>query len=231
MTEYSELRSLVIESHAVSAPSILSPQKVLRRILVGSGLALIAYFVLTYVPRFFVFTEASYTPYFWSRVSWIFPHVLAGVVAITIGPMQLWAGIRNRYRKFHRVAGRTYVLMVLLGSFAAFALSLTASFSLAYRSGLFFLAVAWLATTGMAFTAIRRRNFTQHRQWMIRSYVVTFAFVTFRVGQDVMAATGIATLDETRATMAWASWAVPLLITEMVFQSRAIFAKPGGANA
>ena len=66
---------------------------------------------------------------------------------------------------------------------------------------------------------------------MIRCYVVTFAFVTFRVSQDVMAATGIATLDETRATMAWASWAVPLLITEIAFQSRAICVKPRGATS
>ena len=212
-------------------PSILSPPKALRLTVVGLGLALAVYFVATYVPQYMVLTEESYTPYFWPRVSWLFPHVLAGVVAITIGPLQLWARIRNGYRKFHRVAGRTYVAMVLLGSFAAIGLSLTASFSLAYRSGLFFLAFTWLGTTGMAFTAIRRRNFTQHREWMIRSYVVTFAFVTFRVFQDFMADAGIASADETRATLAWACWAVPLLITEMVLQSRAIFAKPRGAEA
>ena len=36
-----------------------------------------------------------------------------------------------------------------------------------------------LAISGMALIAIRRRNFIQHKEWMIRSYVVTFAFVTF----------------------------------------------------
>ena len=220
-----------MEGRVASAPSILAPPKILRRILVGVGLALAVYFVATYVPQYLVFTEESYTPYFWPRVSWLFPHVVARVVAITIGPLQLWARIRNGYRKFHRIAGRTYVAMVVLGSSAAIGLSLTASFSLAYRSGLFFLAFAWLGTTGMAFLAIRRRNFTQHREWMIRSYVITFAFVTFRVTQDFMAAAGIATANETRATLAWACWAVPLLFTEMAFQSRAIFAKPRGAEA
>ena len=83
----------------------------------------------------------------------------------------------------------------------------------------------------MAFASIRRRNFTQHREWMIRSYVVTFAFVTFRVSQDLLAASGVATGDESRATLAWACWAVPLLITEMTLQSRASFAQPRGATS
>ena len=104
-----------MESHAASAPSILSPPRALRRTMVGIGLALVVYFVAIYVPQYFVFTEESYTGYFWPRVSWLFPHVLAGVVAITIGPLQLWARIRNGYRKFHRIAGRTYVGMVVLG--------------------------------------------------------------------------------------------------------------------
>ena len=95
---------------------------------------------------------------------------------------------------------------------------------------LFFLAIAWLATTGMAFAAVRRRNFTQHREWMIRSYVVTFAFVTFRVFRDVAVANGLASFGEMQAVMAWACWAVPLLITEMWFQSRAIFLTSGAST-
>ena len=74
-------------------------------------------------------------------MSWVLPHVIAGLVAITIGPLQLWARVRNRYRGFHRIAGRTYLVVVALGSLAAIGLSLTASFSLAYRTGLFFLAL------------------------------------------------------------------------------------------
>jgi Predicted membrane protein (DUF2306) len=112
---------------------------------------------------------------------------------------------------------------VLAGSFVAMNLSVTAGFTPAYRSGLFFLAVAWLATTGMAFVAVRRRNFVQHREWMIRSYVVTFAFVTFRVFRDLVVANGLASFAEMQAVSAWACWAVPLLIAEMWIQSRDVF--------
>ena len=95
----------------------------------------------------------------------------------------------------------------------------------AYQSGLFFLCVAWALTTGMALWSIRNRRFEQHRDWMLRSYVVTFAFVTFRLFADWMSslsATHTAFNDgQIEATMAWACWAVPLLIAEPLIQFRA----------
>ena len=99
----------------------------------------------------------------------------------------------------------------------------TTTLDFAYGVGLFALAVVWLLTSGMAFAAIRRRNFIQHRQWMIRSYVVTFAFVTFRIVNGLMASYGVERADRI-AIMAWACWAVPLLITEMVLQGKQVFA-------
>jgi uncharacterized membrane protein YozB (DUF420 family) len=44
------------------------------------------------------------------------------------------------------------------------------------------LSTAWVLTTGMALAAIRKRAIERHRELMIRSYTVTFAFV--RAGED-----------------------------------------------
>jgi uncharacterized membrane protein len=199
------------------------PAKILRRAVVGLGLLVGAYFLVTRIPRFLIVTEESYEAYFWPRVSMFLPHVLSGLLAITIGPLQLWAVVRNRYRTFHRVAGRTYVAAIAIGAVYGMALSLTAPQPVGYRAGLFCLAIAWLATTGMAFAAIRRRRITQHRQWMIRSYVVTFAFVTFRLGNDLLMAAGMTT--GRGVVLAWGCWAIPLLITEMALQAPAVFGK------
>jgi hypothetical protein len=56
---------------------------------------------------------------------------------------------------------------------------------------------------------------------MIRSYVVTFAFVTFRVLDSVIAARGMP-LFEHLGISAWFCWSVPLLINELVMQGRKI---------
>ena len=74
----------------------------------------------------------------------------------------------------------------------------------------------------MAFIAIRRKNVEQHKQWMIRSYVVTFAFVTFRLLNQVLGAWHVMTDDERASTLAWSCWAIPLLVTEVVIQSRSL---------
>jgi len=48
------------------------------------------------------------------------------------------------------------------------------------------LAMAWILTTGVAWAAIVRRKVVLHKEWMIRSYLVAFAFVTFRFITDLL---------------------------------------------
>jgi hypothetical protein len=58
---------------------------------------------------------------------------------------------------------------------------------------------------------------------MIRSYVVTTAFVTFRAAFAALQGSAIGE-NAAAALLAWACWAIPLLITEAVLQGRKIHA-------
>ena len=84
------------------------------------------------------------------------------------------------------------------------------------------MALAWIITTGLATIAICRELIPQHREWMIRSYVVTFGFVTFRVMADVLEIGRVGTLTEQLTAASWFCWSVPLLITEGILQGRKI---------
>jgi hypothetical protein len=90
--------------------------------------------------------------------------------------------------------------------------------------GTFGLAVAWLVTTGLAYVAVRRKKMEQHKEWMIRSCVVTFGFVTFRILLKLLQAEDIGTFAEQVGLCAWFCWAVPLLIAEAFLQARKVFA-------
>ena len=92
-----------------------------------------------------------------------------------------------------------------------------------FGTGITGLGIAWIVTTTLAIVAIRRGFIEQHREWMIRSYVVTFAFVTFRAMWTVLQAAEVGTLQEQLAMSSWFCWAVPLLIVETVLQGRRIF--------
>jgi len=107
----------------------------------------------------------------------LIPHTLAGVLALVIGPINFSSRIRQRHLKLHRVLGRVYVLSVFVGAFTGIALA-------SGRPGLpgtSMQAAAWIVCTTAAFITARNRQIPQHRQWMARSYAVTFTFVSSRV--------------------------------------------------
>ena len=66
---------------------------------------------------------------------------------------------------------------------------------------------------------------------MIRSYVVTFAFVVFRALFLSLQAAEVGTLQEQLAACSWFCWAAPLVITEAVLQGRKIFGPRGLRDA
>ena len=74
-----------------------------------------------------------------------------------------------------------------------------------------------------AVLCIKRRNFIAHKQWMIRSYIVTFAFVLFRLTTDFVPSEALwgVSLQEMSIAMIWAVWVLPLLAYEVHLQYRA----------
>ncbi|HTW64017.1 MAG TPA: DUF2306 domain-containing protein [Bryobacteraceae bacterium] len=107
----------------------------------------------------------------------LIPHTLCGLIALLAGPVQFSSRFRQRHLKFHRVLGRIYVVSVFIGALSGIALA-------AGRPGLpgtSMQATAWIVCTTAAVITARNRQVVQHRQWMARSYAVTFTFVSSRV--------------------------------------------------
>ena len=185
--------------------------------------AFAVYFYLEYATRYFVWSEDSYGAYYWGKRVALAFHLAGGSLALVLGLPQFWMGFRNRYMRIHRLSGRLYVSGVLVGSIGAFMMATAPEQSLGFgfAFALFALGIAWVVTTGAAFYAILRRNFRQHRDWMIRSYIVTLAFVTFRVLSDWVPYQdwGVDVADYNTAMM-WSCWVFPLLIAEVVLQFR-----------
>ena len=107
----------------------------------------------------------------------LIPHTLCGTFALLAGPLQFSSRFRQRHLKLHRILGRMYFFSVILGAFTGIALA-------AGRPGLPGTAMqgaAWIICTTAAVVAARNRQIAVHRQWMARSYAVTFTFVSSRV--------------------------------------------------
>lgn len=172
------------------------------------------------LPYYLTFDARTYGD-FWPRRWGLVTHVAGGAVAATAGLAQLWLGLTGRTGAPHRALGRAYAIAVLVGSAAAYYLALTIEPRLAaYAAGLFMLSTAWVVTTSMAIVAVQRRALEQHREWMIRSYTVTFAFVTFRLLEKTLLPWRLMSDDNLEVILAWGCWSVPLLVCEPLLQLR-----------
>jgi uncharacterized membrane protein len=162
------------------------------------------------LPYFVDYSAESYRRY-WPNRQALMLHVLGGSLALFAGPFQLWSGFRTRFRRVHRTLGYLYA--------GGIALAATSSFALVFHTkadfgfALSILAVAWLFSTGMAVIAARNRRFEAHREWMIRSYIATFAFVAYRLLVSLSVFKGLG--EGRHASVLWLSWVAPMMAFEM----------------
>ncbi|HXL56538.1 MAG TPA: DUF2306 domain-containing protein [Chitinophagaceae bacterium] len=203
----------------------MRPNILKKNLLIAGWILLLlvsVYYILHNCLPFFVFTEASYSRHFWPRASWLFIHIVSGIVATLVIPFQLIPSIRKNYLSMHRSLGYTYLISVTCSSVTSFYLAATSDFNIAYITGFTCFTFAWISTTLMGYIAIINRNITQHREWMIRSYVVTLGFSTMRLLKDSLVPVDIATRPHLITALTWISWVIPLFITELVLRARKV---------
>lgn len=130
-----------------------------------------------------VFLIADYPMYHAYRLQviadrlFLIPHTLSGTLALLIGPVQFSSRLRHRYLGMHRILGFIYVVSVYIGAATGVALA----HGRPGLPGTAMQAAAWVVCTTAALMTARNRRIVQHRQWMARSYAVTFTFVSSRV--------------------------------------------------
>ncbi len=145
-------------------------------------------------------------------------HVSASPVALFIGALQFFPRMRARRPALHRWLGRIYGVSVLIGGISGFWLALGAVGGPIASAGFGLLAIAWVFSTAQAIRLAMAGSFMEHREWMIRSFALTFAAVTLRL---LLVGFMVAGFEYGPATVyiAWLCW-VPNLIFAQWWISR-----------
>lgn len=110
-----------------------------------------------------------------------FLHILPGGLALLIGWIQFVRSWRNKNISLHRLAGKIYVLAVLVSAVAGIYIGFYATGGWIPAAGFICLGVAWFATTLKAYSDIRSLRIIEHEQMMIYSYSLCMAAVTLRI--------------------------------------------------
>jgi uncharacterized membrane protein len=198
-----------------------------RYLRIGVGLLLlagiIARFLVLYALPYFEF-DPAYFKDFWPHRIRLILHISAGILTLCCGPLQFWTGLRRRAMNFHRLTGKLYLLGVAVGSLSAYSLAIYSKPD-GYGVAIMVMSTAWILTTAMAYAAILRGLVNLHKEWMVRSYLVTFAFVTIRLMiadlQGITSHLG-ATIPERVMNVVWISWLLPIAAYEVILQTRRI---------
>ena len=153
---------------------------------------------------------------FWESKIWFIGHITGASASLLLGPMQFWKDFRNRYLKYHRLAGKTFIIGSLIAAVCAFRLNLMYECK-PCRYSLGLLSIVWLFATAAAWWAVKHKNIKTHRQMMVRSYTAALAFVFIRVFsslgyQSVFPIVDTAT--EGRITGEWFCWVIPFMVIE-----------------
>lgn len=175
-------------------------------------------FVLHVLPYFGL--EKEVFQRYWGFKWWLIGHLAGGLLALIIGPFQFSGTVRKKYLIVHRWLGRTYLTAILIGAVSSTYLAWTSALAIHWTWALSLqcLAFAWVCTACMAYISIKRGRIQIHKEWMIKSYVVTFAFVTFRWLVSLPPIAGLGNFIERGPTIVWMSWVIPLFITNIILQ-------------
>lgn len=169
----------------------------------------------------FAFLDPVGNPAFKEKLfSYPFPsymHIVPGAIAMIIGPFQLNKRFRARNLDLHRLFGKIYLSMVMLGGCAGLYLAIYSDGGLVGHFGFGMLAVLWLYSGIQAYLSIRRGDVIAHQRWMIRNYALTLAGVSLRLLLGVLAASGT-DFNEGYQAITWLCWVPNLIIAEWVFQ-------------
>ena len=105
---------------------------------------------------------------------WHFLHVLGGAIFGILGPIQFGRALMPRYGLLHRIAGRIFVAAGAAISLSSLGLlwRFPDAYSVAISSGRLLFGIGLGVALTLAMQAIHARDFTRHRNWMIRAYAI-----------------------------------------------------------
>jgi uncharacterized membrane protein len=108
-------------------------------------------------------------------------HVLPAMLFMVLGPLQFVRSLRSKYPQIHRWSGRIF----LTASAAVGITGLTMAFGKTIggvdeKAAITLFGIFFLIALAKALWHALRRDFAQHREWMIRGYAIGLAVATIR---------------------------------------------------
>ena len=111
----------------------------------------------------------------------VLTHILPAMLFMLLGPLQFVRGLRSRYPQIHRWSGRIFLAASAVVGISGLKLAFGKTVGgLDEKAAIVLFGTFFLISLAKALWHALRREFAQHREWMIRGYAIGLAVATIR---------------------------------------------------
>ena len=146
-------------------------------------------------------------------------HVFSAIVSLLAGFTQFSDDFFRKHRKLHRYFGHIYVWNILVINVpAGMVLAVYANGLLPGRIAFVLLDSIWFIFTYKALMSAYRKDFVAHKNYMIRSYALTFSAITLRTWKTILSNSFDIDPIELYMIDAWMGFVPNLLVAEWIIR-------------
>jgi uncharacterized membrane protein len=150
-----------------------------------------------------------------------FIHVLSSIFLLITGFTQFYDPLR-KFSTIHRMVGKMYVvIIVFISGPASFVMALYANGGMLSQIAFSLLSILWIFCTVMAWIEIRKGNYIDHGNFMLRSYALTLSALTLRAWKFAIVLIFHPHPIDGYMIVAWLGWIPNLLVAEWLIRRRA----------
>lgn len=146
-------------------------------------------------------------------------HVFSSILCLIAGFTQFSNDILKNQINLHRVVGKIYVFNILIINFpVALIMAYYANGFIPTKIAFLILDTLWFWFTLKAFLEIKKGNTQKHKEYMIRSYALTFSAITLRTLKLVLS--NVTDIEPMTLYMmnAWLAFIPNLIIAELIIR-------------
>ena len=151
-----------------------------------------------------------------------FIHVYTSIFVLIAGFTQFSPAILRNRKSLHRIMGKLYIVNILfITGPSAFVMALYANGGLSSRFAFGILAVLWIYFTAKAWFLVKKKQFNEHKKYMLRSYALTFSAITLRLWKLGIVVLFHPNPMDVYMLAAWLGWVPTLLLIEWYIRNQA----------
>ncbi len=167
--------------------------------------------------QFLTFKQDYINNSIWKAAFYI--HVFSSFISLLAGFTQFSVELLNQHKKLHRFFGHIYVWTILAINFpAGLVLAIYANGGPLGKTAFITLDFLWLIFTGQALWFAIKGKFACHRNFMIRSFALSFSAITLRSWKLVLIQITSMDLATIYIIDSWLGFLPNLLIAEIIIR-------------